>query len=500
MRNDAGSFLYFIQKKIANCPLLVLLIYCICDSLAKLFLSEAPLNKTCLNSITISKLIKQFSINIIMVLRNSRYSGKLRSVLLVTTMLIITTYCFSQKDTTKTVPDGTEGLVLIVPPPDSLTKKLPFNEFDGSYSTFKIGFGYIADFATFKLSKVFQQQMDSANLDFKSMIETRDARILGSGVLKTKRTLAWKFAFMYDGDDKIWMVRETGLTIGVPELFGHIFIGRTKEGYSMVKVMNGHSPWTAERQMALDVIPILADGIKWFGHLPKSRVFWNLGYYNDFLSEGQGFSTFKWQAVGRVGWMPYYDKEKSKVIHIAANLRYGKPVDGKIALKSRPESNPAPQILNTGSFQSDHSTHIGGELYYSSGSFMIGSEVMLHNFQSKDFEDHKFFGGDVVVTYLFTGAKRPYTYCRKYFWIYSGKKSIFKGGWGEWEAVVRFSTLDLNDGSINGGKFWRITPMVNWYMTKFMRMEFVYGYGVLDRYNLKGNLQVFQARLQFTVM
>ena len=174
-----------------------------------------------------------------------------------------------------------------------------------------------------------------------------------SGVFKTKRTISWKFGIMYDGDKKIWMIRETGLTIGVPELTGHIFIGRTKEGYSMVKVMNGHSPWAAERQMALDVIPILADGIKWFGYLPKSRVFWNLGYFNDFISKGQGFSTYAWQYDARVGWLPIYNKEKNKVLHIAANLRYGKPLDGKITLKSRPESNPAPQIINTGSFAAD---------------------------------------------------------------------------------------------------------------------------------------------------
>jgi phosphate-selective porin OprO/OprP len=424
-----------------------------------------------------------------------------QAILLVAAILFLSYHSYCQDTTAKkTVPDGTEGLVLIVPPPDPQTKKLPPNEFDGSVSTFKLGFGYIADFATFKLSNVFKQQMDSANLDFKSTIETRDARILGSGVLKTKRTLAWKFAFMYDGDDKVWMVRETGLTIGVPELHGNIFIGRTKEGYSMVKVMNGHSPWTAERQMALDVIPILADGIKYFGYLPKSKLFLNLGYYNDVLSKGQGFSTYAWQISGRVGWLPYYNKETNNVIHIAANFRYGKPVNGQIALKSRPESNPAPQIINTGSFQSDHSTHIGAELYYSNGSFLIGSEVMLHNFKSKDFEDHQFFGGDVMVSYIFTGGRRPYNTTSSVLGFVQVKKSVFKGGWGDWEAVVRFSSLDLNDGSINGGKFWRITPMVNWYMAKFMRMEFVYGYGVLDRYSLQGNLQIFQARIQFTVM
>src|SRR4030095_713367 len=146
-----------------------------------------------------------------------------------------------------------------------------------------------------------EQQMDSAGLDVgKAKLETRDFRIMGSGVLKTKRPISWKFAYMYDADDKVWRSRETGVTIGVPELAGHLFIGRTKEGYSMVKVMNGHSPWGAERQMALDVIPILADGIKYFGNLPKSRVFWNLAYFNDIFSKGQSFSTYAWQYDARI--------------------------------------------------------------------------------------------------------------------------------------------------------------------------------------------------------
>ena len=37
------------------------------------------------------------------------------------------------------------------------------------------------------------------------------------------------------------------LLVGVPEIDGHVFIGRTKEGYSMIKVMTGYSGWTMER-------------------------------------------------------------------------------------------------------------------------------------------------------------------------------------------------------------------------------------------------------------
>ncbi len=43
--------------------------------------------------------------------------------------------------------------------------------------------------------------------------------------------------------------------IGVPELRGEYFVGRTKEGFLLNKVMIGYSGWTMERQMAIDVIP-----------------------------------------------------------------------------------------------------------------------------------------------------------------------------------------------------------------------------------------------------
>lgn len=412
------------------------------------------------------------------------------------------TYYAAAQDTTKTIPDGSEGLLLTVPEKDPETGKvtnLQPNEANTNFSTFKIGMGFIYDVVAHQQSATFKRQMDSADLVVESTGKVRDFRILGSGKINTKRELAWKFAFMYNGDTDEWLVRESGLTIGVPELFGHIFIGRTKEGFSLVKVMNGHSPWTNERQMALDVIPILADGIKWFGYMPKSRIFWNLGYFNDFISKGQAFSTFSQQFVARVGFLPINNPEQKKILHVAANLRYGDPVEGKITLRSRPESNPTPQILNTGSFAAKHSSHIGLEWYYSKDRFMMGSETIVHTFYD-DSGDHRFYGGDLVFSYMFTKTSRPYRTVGSIYGFVPVRKSVFKGGTGEFEGVLRFSTLNLNDGDIQGGQFWRITPMVNWYLSRVVRMEFIYGYGTLDRFNLSGNVQFFESRIQFTVM
>lgn len=131
---------------------------------------------------------------------------------------------------------------------------------------------------------------------------------------------------------------------------------------------------------------------------------------------------------------------------------------------------------------------------------MVGSEFMWHNFYAKQAENHSYFGGDVVVSYFFTNNIRPYTTKGSIYGFVPVKKSVFKGGWGEWEGVLHLSTYNLNDRSIKGGSFWKMTSMVNWYMSRIIRMEFVYGYGVLDRYNIKGGVHFFQSRIQFTVM
>src|SRR4051794_112434 len=247
---------------------------------------------------------------------------------LVWALALITYLCagmLQAQDTAKVVLNGTDGLLYTLPPPDPAAKALPANEFNGRFTTIKLGMGFIYDAVAYKQSNEFKRQMDSADLDVYARGKTRDFRLLGSGVLRTKRPISWKFAYMYDGDKNVWMLRETGITIGVPELFGNIFIGRTKEGFSMVKVMNGHSPWTNERQMALDPIPILADGIKWMGFLPKPGIFWNLGAYTNVASKTQTFATFSSQYVARIGWLPVNNAKTLQVFHIAVNLRYGKP-------------------------------------------------------------------------------------------------------------------------------------------------------------------------------
>lgn len=429
---------------------------------------------------------------------------KVKRVSSILCILVLLSTCplFGQ-DSTDAIPDGTEGEFLEKVKSDTLPQKWHHKRwrlFSGKISTLKLGGGFLYEFAGYSADKTLHRQMDSIGTELEPAFKVRDFRIVASGQFKTKRNFSWKAGFMYDGATGKWLVRETGLTIGVPELFGLFFIGRTKEGFSLNKVMNGYAGWTMERQMGIDVIPILADGIKWLGFLPKQRIFWNAGAYIDWLSEGQGFSTYKQQYAVRVGWLPYQSADRTKVFHIGLNYRYGNPVNGKIQVRSRPEANPAPYFIDTGKFPSQHSNHVGGEVYCTSGSWLFGSEFYWHMFDNPDANDPVFFGGDFVVTYILTGETRPYNNSSSIYGFVPIRKSVFKGGPGAWEALLRFSTLDLTTGSIKGGKFWRVTPMVNWYLNKDIRLELAYGYGVLDRFELKGTTHFFQTRIQFTLL
>lgn len=417
-------------------------------------------------------------------------------------IIIIATPGFSQ-ETKEVIPDGTQGEELEVVKGDTLPVKWRdkrWRLFPGKYSTLKFGGGFLYEFAGYSQNEAAKQQMDSLGTHLEPAFKLRDLRITMSGQLKTKRTISWKAGFMYDGPSRSWFVRETGVMVGVPEINSQFFIGRTKEGFSMNKVMVGYAGWTMERQMAIDVIPILADGVKWMAYLPKSRVFWNLGIFTDWLSKSQSFSTYKWQVISRIGFLPIYDEGENKLLHVGINFRYGEPVNEEMQLRSRPEANPAPYFLSTGKFQTNQSNHIGYEIYFSQGSWMFGSEYYAHRFNSSSANNPIFYGGDIVASYMFTGESRPYKTSTSIYGFVPVNKPVFKGGPGAWEALIRFSTLDLDAGNLKGGKFWRITPMLNWYLSKDVRFGLAYGYGVLDRYNLKGATHFFQSRIQLTLL
>jgi phosphate-selective porin OprO/OprP len=366
-----------------------------------------------------------------------------------------------------------------------------FNHYDGDFFHIRFGAGYLYEGSAYSQNAESEEQ-------FSLVPETkvRDARFLIKGGFKTKRPITFSTGILYDTPTHKFLVRETGVMFTVPEIWGWIFVGRTKEGFSLNKVMVGYAGWTMERTEISDAtIPILADGIKWLGYVEEKHILWNLGFFGDWLSEGQTFSTYERQVVGRFAWVP--EENDDTVLHLGTSLRWGKVEDGQLQLRSRPEDFEAPYFVDTGKFPADSTKMIGLEAYYRPKSLLVGSEYFLQSVNSPQTGNPFFHGGQVVVSWLPTGEIRPYNTRGGFFDQVSPLRPLFQGGPGGWELVANFSYVDLDSRGIQGGKFWRVTPMANWFLSDNVRLEFAYGYGTLNRFGIGGGVtQFFQTRIQ----
>ena len=366
-----------------------------------------------------------------------------------------------------------------------------WNEYDGPVSTIRLGFGFLGDFATYSQNEESKQQiaMDPG-------VELRDFRLILNGRFKTERSITWTLGYMYDGATESWLFRKTGVQIDVPELSGRFFIGRDKEGYSMVKVMVGYHPWAIERTPIVDFVPILADGVKWMGYFPGQRVQVTLGWFTDALWENEKYATYDYQVASRVVWTPVLSETERSVLHLGLSGRSGKAEGDVLRIRSKPESNLAPYFVDTDKIPASGASAAGIEAYYRAGPWFYGTEYHWQVVDASNGTNPTFHGGNVVAAWLITGETRAYNAPGAFFNAVSPAKTVFEGGPGAWEAVLNVSYIDLDSGSIRGGKFWRLTPMVNWYLSDNLRLAAVYGYGVLDRFGLQGATQFFQFRIQ----
>ena len=248
---------------------------------------------------------------------------------------------------------------------DPRRRLVKWNQYEGPYFTLRVGGGLLYEGAWYSQDEESQEQFDLVPEG-----KVRDARFVFKGRLfpKWKREVTYSLGLMYDGPTDEFLLRETGIMVAVPELWGHVFVGRTKEGFSLNKVMVGYSGWTMERATINDAtIPILADGIKWLGYLPKQGILWNLGIYTDWLSEGQGFSTYDMQVVGRLAWLPVHSEKTGTLLHLGVSGRYGEPNEGELKLRSRPEAFPAEYFVDTGTFACEETKMLAFEGVLPSG-------------------------------------------------------------------------------------------------------------------------------------
>lgn len=302
--------------------------------------------------------------------------------------------------------------------------------------------------------------------------------------------------FEYQG--RTWL--DTFLRVQSKAVFGRDY-GAFRFGYSKTPVgFEGVTSTKADTFLEL-ALPSQAifegrrTGIDWA--LERTTYIVNAGYYwgQDLLGDNDGTTR-----AGRVAWTPH--KQEGDVVHLglsASREDRDSTTDGRgilhppsARLSTPPEAGLTPvRLVDTGSLSNAGRVERGGlEGLWIDGPWSVQGEDLRERVSryggKPDFSASGFY---VFGSWVITGESRPYA---------GGNVGNIKpkGPWGALEILLRYSELDLNDGTIQGGKEHDWTLGANWYLTQHFKFQANYIWAKSDKGNLSIDPRIFELRTQ----
>ena len=166
-----------------------------------------------------------------------------------------------------------------------------------------------------------------------------------------------------------------------------------------------------------------------------------------------------------------------------------------LAYGSSPETGNMTRFVDNGEFDAESSVLYNWELGWRRGPLWLMAEYSDNHIDAPSSGDPNFTGYHVSATWSLTGEMRGYKRNRGVFDGLHVAQSVNQGGKGAMEMALRFSSVDLTDGLIEGGEMDVATLQYNWWLTKSMALSLNYRRTWTDRYDLEGEMDAFVARV-----
>ena len=159
----------------------------------------------------------------------------------------------------------------------------------------------------------------------------------------------------------------------------------------------------------------------------------------------------------------------------------------------RPDADLATvRLVDTGNFaDADSIATTGVEAAWVNGPIKIQAEYMTSDISRDLNPDFNGTSGYIYGVYNLTGETWGY----KTGVITTGLPD--NPGFGMWQLGLRYDTVDLNDGLVQGGKEDNWTVGVNWYLRSNYKLSANYVFINSDRQGLDQSPNVFELRAQF---
>lgn len=190
-------------------------------------------------------------------------------------------------------------------------------------------------------------------------------------------------------------------------------------------------------------------------------------------SGGTATTVYKdegWGPAARLTWAPV--NGVTETLHLGVS-GYWRDTGGRttgLRFRTGPEvSVDSTRLVDTGNIAANDYSFAGAELAGQYGPIYLQSEYGRTDVDRVTGADVSFDGGYVGASWVITGENREYKDGAFARIKPKNAFSLAKGGWGAWEVAGRYSTLDLNDGNIAGGKETNYSLGLNWYPNNYLR-------------------------------
>ncbi len=293
-----------------------------------------------------------------------------------------------------------------------------------------------------------------------SGVEMRRARLFMQGTLWQ----VWNYKLQYDftGSGKAGINDAYLQYIGLPA--GQITLGHFKEPFSLQNMTSSKYVSFIERGLPHLFTPGRSLGIAY----GLSGKHWRAkaGIFAQGIDTPGDELDQSYAITGRMTYAPVYEKDW-QVLHLGLSLSYRQLDENRtLRFRERPESHITNlRLVDTGDIDADSLYRYNVELFWSHGPFAIQGEYTRAAVDRAiaNQPDPVFAGYYVEGSWFLTGESLHYKPAKGTLGKITPKRILGRDGWGAWQIALRFSSLDLTDQDVLGGREQNLTLGLNWY-------------------------------------
>jgi len=322
-------------------------------------------------------------------------------------------------------------------------------------------------------------------------VEWRRARLDADGTFGVHFHFRFRWDFTASNppnlQDAYFGLRE----LPIPTL--QIMVGRFRAPLGLEGYTSADNTTFMERSLTSAFLPARNTGLLFYGDAPRKKLRWAIGVLQP---ESESLDLQNTDNIGVSGRLAgaFHPKGGRTLVHLGIDL-WRRNLDPTAEFFSQPESNLAPNFVDTGEFPATHVNIAVVENAVQRGRLSFQGEFVPATVETESQGDLFFYAFYVMGSYFLTGETRPYLAGEGRFGRPHPKHELRdgSGGRGAFEVAFRFSRIDLTDKIVSGGELNDLTAAFNWYPTYSTRVAFN-----VIRAKLKSAdpVWVFQARLQ----